>query len=153
MHNLIHLTKTAQWRIFFAEDDLDECALFQEMLKKNGVQTTPVFCHDGEAALDYLRTCELLPDLVFLDINIPRINGLGVLTAMVRDSRLASLPVVVFSTSNSPLSVQQAYALGAGLYAYKPASPATYKALIGKILGRAINGLPPHKPMSEFIIG
>jgi CheY-like chemotaxis protein len=142
-----------QLHVFFAEDDPDECELFEGILQKNGVTTPPIFKHDGEAAVTYLKTCDPVPGLIFLDINIPRKNGLTVLREIMEDKRLASIPVVIFSTSNNPLSVQQAHLLGASLYAYKPVDMITYKALIKKILERVAEGVAPGGPMGLFIIG
>jgi CheY-like chemotaxis protein len=80
---------------------------------------------DGEEAIEFLRRAgryanEVRPDLVILDLNLPRKNGRVVLTEVKADADLHTIPVVVFSTSRSMSDIERSYKLGANCYVNKP---------------------------------
>ena len=80
---------------------------------------------DGEEALAFLHragdyTNALRPDLVILDLNLPKKDGRAVLTAAKTDADLRTIPVVVFSTSQAQADIQRSYELGANCYVSKP---------------------------------
>ena len=75
---------------------------------------------DGEQALRRLRDGRPLPDLVLLDLNMPRRSGREVLEELKQDAALRALPVIIFSTSSSPLDVEDCYDRHANSYLVKP---------------------------------
>ncbi len=75
---------------------------------------------DGQEALDYLRAAPRLPELVLLDLKLPKIDGLEVLRRLRADERTRLLPVVVLTSSNEERDVATSYALGANSYVRKP---------------------------------
>jgi two-component system, chemotaxis family, response regulator Rcp1 len=82
-------------------------------------------CKDGEEAMAFLRKegkyAETgVPDLMILDLNLPRKNGLSVLAAMKSDPQLKHIPVVIFSTSHLGKDILRSYELGANCYVCKP---------------------------------
>ncbi|MFD1733571.1 response regulator [Deinococcus malanensis] len=83
--------------------------------------------------LDELKDGGRLPDLVLLDLNMPRMNGFEVLTAIRRDPALAHLPVVVFTTSTAPEDVKRAYALNANSYVSKPVTLTGFMQLMERL--------------------
>ncbi len=87
---------------------------------------------DGEQAIRHLFECRdgnaAWPDLVLLDLNMPKLDGYGVLYAMRRDIELSKLPIVVLSTSDADRDVERSYKAGACSYVVKPSDFDTYDA-------------------------
>ncbi len=106
--------------ILLVEDDPDDEALTRRALEKNKVRNELIVAHDGQEALDYLRDAPRLPELVLLDLKLPKIDGLEVLRRLRADERTRLLPVVVLTSSNEERDVATSYALGANSYVRKP---------------------------------
>lgn len=108
-------------RILLVEDLSADALLFREALQDAGLAEDLVLAHDGLEALDMLRgSTGRPPDLVLLDLNLPKVSGREVLDELRRDPRLHTLPVVVVTTSNSPHDVEFAYRHHANAYVRKP---------------------------------
>jgi len=113
-------------RLLHVEDNIGDVRLVAEALKEAGWVHQIVVACDGVAALDYLhRRGRYIdasrPDLILLDLNLPKKSGLEVLAEIKSDTRLVHIPVVVFTTSSSPLDISRAYGLHASCYVTKPA--------------------------------
>ena len=106
-------------RILLAEDDQDDIELFLEAIDSvtNEVDVTVV--NDGQACLDLARKSTFLFDIFFLDINMPRLNGLKCLQALREISEYHRVPVVMLSTASDMKTIQLAYSCGANLYLKK----------------------------------
>lgn len=86
--------------ILLAEDDPDDCFLFEKALQEITTTTKLVIVKNGEQLMDYLAVHTAnLPDILFLDLSMPRKNGFECLIEIKEDVRLEKLPVVIFSTS------------------------------------------------------
>ncbi|MFL5846999.1 MAG: response regulator [Solirubrobacteraceae bacterium] len=120
-------------RILLVEDINADAILLREALQDAGMGKQLVVARDGQEALDLLHGSGPLPQLVLLDLNLPRVSGQHVLDEIREDPRLAALPVVVLSTSNSPADVAFAYSHRANAYVRKPNG---FEALTG--VARAI---------------
>ena len=111
-------------RIFLVEDSVADAKLVQLALEESGSTSEVLRAEDGADAvvkLDAIAAGDIVrPDLVVLDINLPRVNGIDVLRRIKADPDLRTLPVVVFSTSRSDVDVAAAYACGASSYVVKP---------------------------------
>lgn len=114
--------------ILLVEDNPDDEALTLRALKKNNIGNEVVVAHDGVEALDYLfctgthagRDIQLQPQIVLLDLKLPRIDGLEVLRRIRADPRTMLLPVAVLTTSSEERDVFSSYQLGANSYIRKP---------------------------------
>jgi chemotaxis family two-component system response regulator Rcp1 len=111
--------------ILMVEDNPGDVRLTQEALKSCKVLNTVHVVEDGVAALDYLHRrppyeAAPRPDLVLLDLNLPRMDGREVLAAMKSDPVLKVIPVVVLTTSEAEEDVLRAYRLAANCYVSKP---------------------------------
>ena len=106
-------------RILLVEDLRADALLFHEALRDAGLGEDLLLAHDGREALDMLGTAPA-PDLVLLDLNLPRMSGREVLDELRRDPRLHTLPVIVLTTSSSPHDVAFAYRHHANAYVRKP---------------------------------
>ena len=114
--------------ILLVEDNPDDEALTLRALKKNNIANDVVVLHDGAEALDYLfgqgaytgRDVADHPQVVLLDLNLPKIGGLEVLRAIRAEERLRSLPVVILTSSKEDRDLCAGYASGANSYVVKP---------------------------------
>jgi two-component system, response regulator len=106
--------------ILLVEDNPDDEALTRRALKKNNVQNEMVVAHDGQEALDYLFGSAKLPQLILLDLKLPKIDGLEVLRRLRAEERTRLLPVVVLTSSNEERDLVSSYSLGANSYVRKP---------------------------------
>jgi len=94
--------------ILYVEDDLDDCDLFVEAIQvvSRGSDINCVIASDGEEALAKLIDFPQNPDLIFLDINMPRMDGREFITEIKQREKLNQIPVVIYSTSISSLDMQ-----------------------------------------------
>jgi CheY-like chemotaxis protein len=89
-----------QLNILLADDDTDDCCFFSKALREIPIATIPVIVHDGEQLMDYLfKNSEHLPDVLFLDLSMPRKNGFECLCEIKENKKLKDLLVIMFSTS------------------------------------------------------
>nr|WP_221286731.1 response regulator [Cellulomonas hominis] len=107
------------------EDDPGDVLMTREAFEDNKVANRLAVVSDGVSALAYLRkegehADARTPDLVLLDLNLPRMDGREVLEAMKNDDALRSIPVVVLTTSEAEEDVVRSYSLHANAYVTKP---------------------------------
>jgi two-component system, response regulator len=114
--------------ILLVEDNPDDVTLTLRALKKNNLTNTVIVASDGVEALDYLfgtgthagRDVADLPDIVLLDLKLPRVGGLEVLQKIRGDTRTKLLPVVILTSSTEEQDLLEGYSLGANSYVRKP---------------------------------
>ena len=114
--------------ILLVEDNPDDEALTLRALKQNKIGNAVVVAHDGVEALDYLfatgphggRSVAETPQVVLLDLKLPRIDGLEVLRRVRADERTKFLPVVILTSSNEEKDLIEGYSLGCNSYIRKP---------------------------------
>jgi two-component system response regulator len=114
--------------VLLVEDNPDDVELTLRAFRKNNLLNQVIVANDGVEALDYLfgtgaytgRDLSLLPQLVLLDLKLPRVNGLEVLRRIRDDERTKLLPVVVLTSSKEEQDLVQSYALHANSYIRKP---------------------------------
>jgi CheY-like chemotaxis protein len=87
--------------ILYAEDDPEDFEIFCDTLKAIDPGTKCIHARDGAAALDFLENSVLLPDYIFLDINMPTMDGKSCLVQLKKDKRFNAIPVVIYTTSNN----------------------------------------------------
>lgn len=107
-------------RILLVEDNEADVVLMQEALRAAGLSHDLTIATDGERALESMRVDSRRPDLVLLDLNLPRKDGREVLEEAKGDPALASMPIIVLTTSQSPRDVNFAYEHRANAYVRKP---------------------------------
>jgi len=114
--------------IMLIEDNLDDQALALRALKKNNIQNEIVTARDGVEALDFLfgtgahtgRDMSRMPNVVLLDLKLPRVDGLEVLRQVRADERTRLLPIVILTSSTEEQDRMAGYGLGANSYIRKP---------------------------------
>lgn len=114
--------------ILLVEDDPGDQELIRRALLDGEIANELHIVEDGEAALDYLfcrgryaHPCQCpVPELILLDFNLPKLNGVQVLEKVKKDARLRHIPVIVLSTSQQEMDIRQCYDSGASSYIVKP---------------------------------
>lgn len=128
--------------ILLVEDNKDDEALTLRALEKNKIANETVVVRDGEEALDFLfgkgahagRSTNTLPQVMLLDLNLPKMNGLEVIRRIRADERTRLLPVVVLTSSKEDEDIIKSYSLGANSYVRKPVDFAQFSEAV-KTLG------------------
>lgn len=141
------------YNILLADDDEDDCSFFQEALDDLSVSVTLVTVNDGVQLMDYLtaNSSGNLPDMLFLDLNMPRKNGHECLKEIKDIERLKTLPIIIFSTSLDTEIVDLMFEKGATYYIRKPGDFSKLKNVIGKALTTTTeNGLK--QPVREQFV-
>jgi len=114
-------THSHTFTILLADDDADDCLLFKDALGELRLPVQLSTVRNGEQLMAVLNDqMETLPDLLFLDLNMPRKNGFDCLLEIKQNERLGRLPVIILSTSMEEKMVNLLYANGAEYYICKP---------------------------------
>ncbi len=114
--------------ILLVEDNPDDEALTLRALKKNNIKNEVIVAHDGAEAIDYLfgtgkfagRDTATMPQVILLDLKLPKVDGFEVLRRMRADPTTKRLPVVILTSSNEEVDRINGYDLGANSYIRKP---------------------------------
>lgn len=122
--------------ILLIEDNEGDILLTTELLEDYRIRNTLTVTHDGHETIDFLNQCLkvkniLLPDLILLDINLPRINGMEVLSYIKENEHLKHIPVFMLSTSATEIDMQRANERQANGFLTKPL---TFESLILAII-------------------
>jgi CheY-like chemotaxis protein len=144
--------------ILLVEDNKDDETLTLRALKKSNIMNEVVVVRDGAEALDFLfvrgahadRDPTILPQVVLMDLNLPKLSGLNVLKQLRADERTRMLPVVVLTSSKEDEDIIESYKLGANSYIRKPVEMARFTEAV-KTLGLywlLLNESLPHRTTS-----
>jgi DNA-binding response OmpR family regulator len=136
-------------RVLFIEDNPDTREIYKDVLEREGFQV--LLAEDGQKGLSYAQAT--IPDLIILDIMLPKMNGLEVLKKLNGSPETASIPVLIFSAAADALDRQKAMELGAREYTIKATN--TPKQVVGKIRALLSRGNPanlqkPAQPMFQI---
>lgn len=136
MNNFI-IDKNETLKIFLIDDNEDDILLMKIALKNADIKNEINIANTGKDAISKIneicKTKELLPDIIFLDINLPKLNGIDVLKEIKRNGLISEIPVVIFTSSDSKLDMDFCYELGADLYVKKPNNINEYKIIMQQI--------------------
>jgi CheY-like chemotaxis protein len=125
-----------QLNILLADDDIDDCIFFKEALDELLLSTHLRVVNDGEQLMRLLiNETKEFPDVLFLDLNMPRKNGFECLSEIKLSKKLNQLPVIIFSTSFEQEVVNQLYQNGAQYFIRKPSEFSQFKKIIQHSLG------------------
>ncbi|MEO5953538.1 MAG: response regulator [Chloroflexia bacterium] len=135
-------TPSKTYLILVIEDNPTEVSLIGEALTTHGVEHKMVVLSDGEKALQYLDQLESdpIPDLIVLDINMPKRDGLAVLVRYRMNVSLFQVPIVVLTSSDAPSDKQRAGIIGVSAFLQKPLLLGDFLALGEKL--KAVLGTP-----------
>lgn len=125
-------------RILVVDDDPGDVLMIEEALEGSTVEKTIDVVSDGQEAMEFLRqegrhTGALRPDVILLDLNMPRMDGRQVLGAVKNDDDLRTIPIVVLTTSNADTDILGSYTLQANAYVTKPIDLDDFNEVVRRI--------------------
>ena len=122
-------------KIMIVDDDPDDIDLFMEAVLELDPNINCVSASDGIAGLGKIEKMDSqLPDYIFLDLNMPRMNGKMFLTELKKSERLKDIPVIIYTTSRREEDINETRCLGADYFLTKPSRFADLKAVLNYIL-------------------
>ncbi|MDQ0063280.1 response regulator [Paenibacillus harenae] len=124
--------------ILLVEDNPGDIRLIVEVLKEGKITNHLNVVEDGEEALAYLRRegsyqHSIIPDIILLDLNLPKINGTEVLAEIKNDPQLRHIPVIILTTSEAEQDILKAYDLHANCYITKPVNLEQFLTVVRSI--------------------
>jgi CheY-like chemotaxis protein len=121
--------------ILLADDDEDDRLFFKEALQEIKVKTVVTLLNDGQQLMNYLNNqSNHLPNVVFLDLNMPVKNGMECLIEIRKNSRLKDLAIAIYSTSSSEEYIEEAFVRGANIYIKKPDDFGELKVILEQVI-------------------
>jgi len=121
--------------IVLAEDDEDDRAFFKEAIDDVRINTKLDIVNDGVQLMDYLANANgSIPDVVFLDLNMPRKGGIECLEEIRANQKLKDISVAIYSTSSAEQDIEQTFLKGANVYIRKPNDFEKLKKAIAQVL-------------------
>ncbi|WP_298391718.1 response regulator [Flavobacterium sp.] len=125
---------TKSLNILLIEDDTIEVMKFNRVIKTLGLNHKIIEANNGEEALSILKDKEIIPDIIILDLNMPKINGIEFLQILKADDYLKYIPAIILTTSNNHKDVLECYKIGIAGYVLKPLKYDDYVERIKKML-------------------
>lgn len=125
---------TKSLNILLIEDDAIEVMKFNRVLSSLGLNHKIIEANNGEEALGILKVKDTIPDIIILDLNMPKINGIEFLKILKSDSYLRYIPSIILTTSNNHKDVLECYKIGIAGYVLKPLKYEDYVDRIKKML-------------------
>ena len=127
--------------VLLVEDNPNDELLTVRALRKQNIANQIDVVHDGQEALDYLfgtgahagRDLSILPQVVLLDLKLPKVSGLEVLERVRADARLKTLPVVILTSSAMDRDIVEGYRLGANSFVQKPVGAEEFKEAVKRL--------------------
>lgn len=120
--------------ILFIEDDAIESMKLQRTITKLGMRHRIQNARNGEEALAMLNSSDQLPDLILLDLNMPRMNGIEFLDVLKQDEKLKYLPTIILTTSQNRADLLECFRIGIAGYIIKPLKYAEYESKLQRVL-------------------
>lgn len=121
--------------ILLADDDTDDRTFFEEAFEEVKIKYNITSFNDGVELMEYLNNANnRLPDIIFLDLNMPRKSGLECLKEIRSNQRLKSISVAIYSTSSSEHDIEDTFIAGANVYIKKPNNFVKLKSILSNII-------------------
>ncbi|MDO6491280.1 MAG: response regulator [Cellulophaga sp.] len=120
--------------ILFIEDDMIETMKLKRTVSKLQLKHNITEAKNGEEALDILQSGNTLPDIILLDLNMPRMSGIEFLSILKADDKLRFLPTIILTTSENRADLQECYRIGIAGYVIKPLKYEDYETKLQSVL-------------------
>jgi CheY-like chemotaxis protein len=121
--------------ILLADDDEDDRLFFKDAFEEVRVQTQVEFAFDGMQLMEHLQKPDaILPDVLFLDLNMPKKSGKECLAEIKQDQRFKNIIIAIYSTSSSEEDIEDTFVQGANIYIKKPSDFNDLKKIINEVL-------------------
>lgn len=139
--------------IYLSDDDTDDVEFFTDAVNEICTDCRLTVSHNGEELLSQLSNCEgNFPDVIFIDVNMPKMGGIQALDSLRAIAGFKKVPVVIYSTSPDTTYIDQAYAGGAHFYFVKPFNFADLRTQINGLLSRNWNHHLLPTPQRDFVL-
>ena len=121
--------------ILLADDDDDDRLFFKDAIGEVKVKTVVNMVNDGVELMDYLNNADTrLPNLIFLDLNMPRKDGMECLKEIRSNHKLKDLSIAIYSTSGLEKDIEETFIMGANIYIKKPNDFEELKSILDKVI-------------------
>ena len=140
-------------RIILADDDADDRVIFSEALSEVRANQQLTVFSDGVELMNYLQQAAELPQLLFLDLNMPKKSGFECLKEIRTNERYKDISIAIYSTSSSRKDIDETYNRGADVYIRKPSDYSELKLVLKKVLRRRWNHLTSGFSRDTFLLG
>lgn len=138
-------------QILMVDDDIDDQLLFQRALKKIDSSFGCEIAEDGVEALVKLEIPPP-PDLIFLDLNMPVMNGFECLIALKKEEKFKDIPVIIFSTACDNITIEKTRELGANAFFPKPTDFSHLLSKLDNLLHSMSDTTTPRHPLPDFVL-
>ena len=138
--------------ILLADDDTDDCMFFANALEELKVPFKLKTVFDGEQLMNFLENKDNLPDIIFLDMNMPCKNGFECLVEIRQSERYKIIPVIIISTSLDENIIKLIHENGAFFYIKKPSLFAHLKKLMSLVINLIVAGNYKQPPIEKFVL-
>ena len=126
-HDVLH--------VLLADDDDDDRLFFKDAIEEVKVKTVVSMVNDGVELMEYLNNSDIrLPNLVFLDLNMPRKGGMECLKEIRSNHKLKDLSIAIYSTSGLEKDIEETFIMGANIYIKKPNDFEELKSILDKVI-------------------
>ena len=121
--------------IVLADDDIDDRLFFTDAFEELKINTNVNTCNDGVELMEYLNNPGIiLPNILFLDLNMPKKNGLECLLEIKRNPKFNDIAIAIYSTSSSEEDIENTFVNGANIYIKKPKDFDTLKKILSQVV-------------------
>ena len=121
--------------ITLADDDVDDRLFSEDAFDELKINTSVSTCNDGVELMEYLTNPEtILPNILFLDLNMPRKNGFECLLEIRADKKFDDIAIAIYSTSSSEDDIENTFVHGANIYIKKPSDFNTLKKVLSEVV-------------------
>lgn len=121
--------------IILADDDQDDRDFFSDAFNELKIETKVSLFNDGQQLMDFLlKPNAILPNILFLDLNMPLKSGIECLHEIKADDRLKNIVIAIYSTSASDEDIEETFINGANIYIKKPSEFETLKKILGNVI-------------------
>lgn len=134
--------------ILLIEDDIDDVDLLKDALLENNVHYQLQVIMEGDKVFNYLQTTETLPEIIVMDLNLPKTDGKEILREIKSTFSLSHIPIVVLTTSSSKEDIEYCNKMGISMFITKPATIDGWNSTITSILHVAKASLQQNRELS-----
>ena len=121
--------------IILADDDEDDRLFFTDAFGELGMNTKVNTFNDGVELMDYLNSKEaILPNVLFLDLNMPKKSGIECLNEIKTNTKMSEIAIAIYSTSASEEDIEETFVLGANIYIKKPSDFKALKKMLSEVV-------------------
>ena len=145
--------KKIKLHLLLADDDIDDCDFFKDAIDELSATLKLTIVNNGVELMEFLmENPNNTPDLIFLDLNMPKKSGLECMVEIKSSDSLSHIPIIIYSTSLDQMVVNSLYQMGAHHYIQKPAEFASIKSVIQKVVTLYSNPISQLRSRDHFVI-